>query len=90
MYHFSSLAVIRPANATEVSEILKLANGENIPVVPMSGNPSLAGGTFAEGGTVLSLELVKKFVKSAARRALQLSKLVLFCLTSMQLLMNMA
>ena len=44
LYQFSPLAVVRPANATEVSQILKLANGDNIPIVPMSGNTSLAGG----------------------------------------------
>ncbi len=64
--------MIRPANATEVSEILKLANGENIPLVPMSGNTSLAGGTFAKGGIILSLERVNKIreIRSASRLAI--------------------
>ncbi len=72
LYQFSPLAVVRPANATEVSEILKFANGENIPIVPMSGNTSLAGGTFAEGGIVLSLERMNKIreIRSASRLAI--------------------
>ena len=72
LYQFSPLVVVRPANATEVSEILKLANGENISVVPMSGNTGLAGGTFAEGGIVLSLERMNKIreIRSASRLAI--------------------
>ena len=72
LYQFSPLAVVRPANVTEVSEILMLANSENIPLVPMSGNTSLAGGTFAEGGIVLSLERMNKIreIRSASRLAI--------------------
>ena len=72
LYQFSPLAVACPASATEVSDILKLANRDNIPVVPMSGNTSLAGGTFAEGGIVLSLERMNEIreVRSASRIAI--------------------
>ena len=79
LYQFSPLAVVRPANVTEVSEILMLANSENIPLVPMSGNTSLTGGTFAEGGIVLSLERMNKIreIRSASRLAIVEAGIVL-------------
>ena len=72
LYQFSPIAVVRPANAIEVSEILKLANADKTPVVPMSGNTSLAGGTFAEGSIVLSLERLNKIreIRSTSRIAI--------------------
>ena len=55
-YVFTPLAVVRPADTQQVSEIVKLANAEKITIVPMSGNTGLAGGTYGQGALVLSLE----------------------------------
>ncbi len=54
-----SLAVVRPANAGEVSEVLRLADESGTPVVPLSGNTGLAGGGYAgnaEDTLILSLD----------------------------------
>ena len=40
-YQYTPLAVVRPANTAQVSEIMKLANRTNTPVVPISGNTGL-------------------------------------------------
>jgi len=50
------LAVVRPASTSQVSAILQLANETGTPVVPVSGNTGLAGGTNGEGALMLSLE----------------------------------
>ena len=55
-YHWSPLAVVRPANTAEVAQIVKLANANSTPIVPVSGNTGLAGGARAEGAIMLSLE----------------------------------
>ncbi len=55
-YHWSPLAVVRPRSTAEVSAVLKLAHDTNTPVVPVSGNTGLNGGTSAEGALMLSLE----------------------------------
>ena len=55
-YVFKPLAVVRPADTLEVSEVVKLANEEKIAIVPMGGNTGLAGGTHAQGALVISLE----------------------------------
>ena len=62
-FEFAPLVVVRPANAKEVSEVLKLANAENVPVVPMSGNTGLAGGTYADQAIVLLLERMNKILE---------------------------
>jgi len=49
--------VVRPRNTPEVSEVLRLANRENIPVTPRGGGTGKAGGCIpVRGGLVLSLE----------------------------------
>ncbi|MFX1560801.1 MAG: FAD-binding oxidoreductase [Promethearchaeota archaeon] len=48
--------VVRPANATEVSQILKLANKYKVPVTPRSGGSSLQGEAIPKpGGIVVDL-----------------------------------
>lgn len=71
-FEFTPLAVVRPANAKEVSEILKLANAENVAVVPMSGNTGLAGGTYADQAIVLLLERMNQIreIRPASRIAI--------------------
>ncbi|MHA1729489.1 MAG: FAD-binding oxidoreductase [Promethearchaeota archaeon] len=50
--------VIRPKDAEEVSEILKIANEENIPVIPRGGGDCEMGGSkpIGDGGIVLDMK----------------------------------
>lgn len=54
-YHWTPLAVVRPATTQEVSEIMAIATVAGITVVPVGGNTSMNGGTMAEGAVMLSL-----------------------------------
>ena len=54
------LAVLRPGTTEEVSEVLRLANAHLAPVVPVSGNTGLTGGTRAEGALLLSLDRFRR------------------------------
>lgn len=49
------LGVARPKNAKEVSQVLMLCRGANVPVVPQGGNTSLVGGSVLSkaGGVIL-------------------------------------
>ena len=57
------VAVVRPANTTEVSQILKLANKYKVPVTPRSGGSSLQGEAIPKPGGIvvdmLRLETIK-------------------------------
>lgn len=55
-YQATPLAVVRPADTAQVCEIVKLANQTQTPIVPVSGNTGLVGGTYADGAILLSLE----------------------------------
>ena len=50
------IAALRPGTTEEVAGILRLANETSTPIVPMSGNTGLTGGTSAAGALVVSLE----------------------------------
>lgn len=51
------LAVVRPKNTQQVSDILKWANKSKIPITPRGGGTGLCGGCIpAPGGIVLSLD----------------------------------
>lgn len=54
-YVASPLAVVRPANTQEVSEIVKIASANQIAIVPIGGNTGLTGATQAQGSILLSL-----------------------------------
>lgn len=56
METWTPMAVVRPANTEQVSAIVCLANETKTPVVPVSGNTGLAGGTVGEGAIMISLE----------------------------------
>lgn len=57
-------AVVRPANAGEVSAILKLANRERFPVVPRGAGTGMSGGSVpSRGGVVLSLERMHRILE---------------------------
>lgn len=56
-YNFPPHVVVKPANALEISEIMKLANANAIPVVPIGGRTGLSGGALSiYGGIGLSTE----------------------------------
>lgn len=59
-YSWQPLAVVRPANTAEVSEIVKLANVSGTAIVPVSGNTGLAGGTSAQDALMISLDRMNK------------------------------
>jgi len=57
-------AVVLAKNAGEISEILKLANRENIPVIPRGAGTGLTSASVAcFGGIVLSLEKMDKIIE---------------------------
>lgn len=61
---FCPEVIIKPHNTKEVSEIIKLANELNIPVVPRGGGTGLSGGALAVyGGICLSMERFKKIIE---------------------------
>lgn len=55
-YQSNPLAVLRPRNTDDVSAIMKMAHRTKTPVVPVSGNTGLNGGTQAQGALLLSLD----------------------------------
>ncbi|MCP5036890.1 MAG: FAD-binding oxidoreductase [Rhodobacteraceae bacterium] len=59
-YSWHPLAVARPADTDEVAAVMRLAHEAGMPVVPISGNTGLAGGTNADGVLMLSLGRMNK------------------------------
>ena len=49
-YQGDSIAVVKPANTAEVSAILKLADEQDIAVIPQGGNTGLCGGATPDQG----------------------------------------
>jgi len=61
--------VVRPRTAEEVAAVLKLADGQGIPVTPRGGATGLCGGCVpTSGGIVLSLERMKGVAIDAANQ----------------------
>lgn len=71
-YHGTPYAVARPGSTAAVAETVKLAAHHGIPVIPISGNTGLTGGTFTEGGLLLSTERLNRIrdIRPAARIAI--------------------
>lgn len=56
-------AVVRPATAREISEIVLLANREGFPVVPRGAGSGMSGGSVpVKGGVIISLERMNKII----------------------------
>jgi len=56
-----NVVVVKPGSSQEISEILKLANREKVPVFPRGGGTGLCGGAIpTKDGIVLSLERLDK------------------------------
>ena len=68
-YEGAPIAVVRPASTAEVAACVKIAAQHGLPVVPISGNTGLVGGTMTRGGLLLSLERMNRIreVKRDAR-----------------------
>lgn len=61
---FSPEAVVKPADAKQISGILKLANEDKIPVTPRGGGTGLSGGALpVYGGIVISMEKFKRILE---------------------------
>lgn len=70
-YTWAPLCVVRPATTAEVSAVMRLAHENRVPVVPVSGNTGLAGGTVGDGAVMLSLDRMNRVqdIRTAARIA---------------------
>lgn len=66
------LAVVRPANTTEVAKVVQLANQTDTAIVPVSGNTGLVEGTYAQDALMLSLDRMSaiRAIKPDARIAI--------------------
>jgi glycolate oxidase len=54
-------AVVRPQNALEVSEIVKLANEYKFPIIPRGGGSALCGHSLAiDGGVIIDMQGMNK------------------------------
>jgi glycolate oxidase len=63
-YKYIPDLIIKPANAQEISKILKIANFYKIPVTPRGGGTGLSGGSLPLfGGICLSLERMNKIIE---------------------------
>jgi glycolate oxidase len=62
-YNFPPHVVVKPANTLEISQIMKFANANKIPVVPIGGRTGLSGGALSiHGGIGLSMERLNKIL----------------------------
>ncbi len=63
-YVFPPSVVLKPANAKEISEILKVANEFYIPVTPIGARTGLSGGALCvQKGIGLSMERLNKIIE---------------------------
>lgn len=59
-YEGQPVAVVRPASTAEVAACVRIAAQHSVPVVPISGNTGLVGGTMTKGGILLTLERMNR------------------------------
>ncbi len=63
-FHRKPDVVVKPKTAAEISQIMKLANRELIPVTPQGARSGLSGGgVVSEGGILLSVERMNKILE---------------------------
>lgn len=63
-YNFPPHVVVKPKSTDEVSEIMKIAFQNEIPVVPIGGRTGLSGGSLSiHGGIGLSMERFNKILE---------------------------
>ncbi|MDR0888106.1 MAG: FAD-binding protein [Candidatus Methanoplasma sp.] len=64
IFHSTPDIVVQPKSTEEVSEILKIANAERIPVVPRGAGTGLCGSAVPiKGGIVLAMQKMDKIIK---------------------------
>ena len=57
-------AIVRPIDAGQIAQVLRLANEEGLPVVPRGGGTGLSGGSVAVGGgAVLDLTRMDRIIE---------------------------
>lgn len=57
-------AVVKPASAAEISEVMKLANQERLPITPRGAGSGLSGGAVpVYGGIILSVERMNRILE---------------------------
>ncbi len=59
-YVADPVAVVRPSTTQEVSDIVKACAASGTPIVPVSGNTGLNGGTYAKDSVMISMERMNK------------------------------
>ncbi len=63
-FSFPPEVLLKPKNATEISNILKLANAHNLPVTPIGAKTGLSGGALSiYGGIGLSMERLNNIIE---------------------------
>lgn len=68
-YEGAPVVVVRPGSTEEVAGCMRIAAAHGLPIVPISGNTGLVGGTMTRGGMMVSLERMNRIraVKRDAR-----------------------
>ena len=62
--HYAPDVVLRPANAAEISEIVRLCHENHIPVTPRGAGTGLSGGALpVHNGVVLSMARLNKIIE---------------------------
>ena len=71
-YASAPLCVLRPGSTDEVAALMSLATRHQQPIVPVSGNTGVSGGTWNDGAAMLSVERMNRViaVKPEARVAI--------------------
>ena len=59
-YHWTPIAVVRPADTAQVSQIVTLCAALGIAMVPTGGKTGLAGGLYAQDALMISLDRLNK------------------------------
>jgi len=63
-WHRMPEVAIKPENAEQISQVMKLANRENIPITPRGAGTGLSTGAVAlSGGIILSVEKMNKILE---------------------------
>ena len=63
MYRSKPDVVVYPGNVSEIQEIIKLANRENVPVITSAGLTGLSGGAVARNGILLNVSRLRNIKK---------------------------
>jgi glycolate oxidase len=63
-YHQTPLVCVLPSNREQVSEILKFAQGQGVPIVPRGAGTSLSGGALPrEDGILIGMGRMKRILE---------------------------